>query len=144
MDKNIYKREQYIDFNKTMLVLIGCLIFLPVIVYIIRLFIPNMVRCPYYELTLDPCPFCGITTDIRNMLKGNIFAYKYNILSVPLILTAIIEFTSRIYFVKVGIPKFDNCKLSKVIKYDIIIHVIGLIVILLYCILFFTLGLSRF
>ena len=138
-----YRIRSYKEFNITIVVLSFMMIFLPVIVYFIRLIFPNMVRCLYYEITSKPCPFCGFTTDLRNMLKGKIFVYKYNILSVPLVVIAIIEIISRIMLFKSKIWE-SELKVNSIIKSDILIHITLFIIVLVYIIFYFKLDLRRF
>ena len=66
------EHERYNEFNLVILIVGFIVIFLPIIVYLIRLIVPNIITCLYYEFTSNPCPFCGVTSDIRNILKGNI------------------------------------------------------------------------
>lgn len=135
-----YKYYKYRSFNKTIIILAISMIFLPVITYLIRLIFPNLIRCIYYEITYKPCPFCGFTTDIRNILKGHIWAYKYNLLSVPFLLGAIIEIILRIKLLQSNIKD----KINKIIKIDLFIHITMFLLLLVYIGAFFKFNLARF
>lgn len=140
IEKRAYKLNQYRNFNRIAIILGVFMIFLPVITYLIRLIFPNIIRCLYYEITLKPCPFCGFTTDIRNIIRGDIFAYKYNWLSIPFLFGGIIEIIFRIKMLRME----NSIKINNIIRLDMIIHTLLFILILIYIILFFLLDLRRF
>ncbi|GAB6168099.1 hypothetical protein JCM1393_05590 [Clostridium carnis] len=136
--------ERYNELNMIIIILSGMIIFLPIIIYLIRLIFPNIWRCPYYELTHNPCPFCGITTDIRNILKGNIFEYKYNLISIPIIFLSIMEIFIRIKLI-CGKNKLKSIKYRReIFKFDFIYHGIIIISIFIYVLAFFIFDLRRF
>lgn len=135
-------QEKYKSFNITIILLTLLFILVPFLAFITKSIIPNtydLLRCPYYKLTGNPCPFCGITTDFKNFLFGNLFVYKYNILSVPLFLSGIFELFFRMTLIKHS--NKTNCKL---IHKDILLHSILLSILTLYIVLFFSLNLARF
>lgn len=137
-----YKR--YNEFN---LIIIGVsliVIFLPLIVYLVRLIWPNVIRCPYYELTSNPCPFCGVTSDIRNILKGKLFEDKYNIISIPILIIALLEFVGRVTLFR-NKSKVESIDFRmNIVKVDFIYHGIIFILILIYILSFFIFDLRRF
>lgn len=143
MKKTIeYKR--YNEFNLIMVILTCMVIFLPIIVYLVRLISPNIIRCPYYEFTSNPCPFCGITSDIRNMIKGDLFADKYNLISIPIVIGSIIEFIARVTLI-CNKNKLKDIELRRnIFKVDFIYHVIIFVLILIYMRLFFIFDLRQF
>ena len=53
----------------------------------IALFISPKISCPFKKIFNIPCPFCGMTRSIYQLLKLNIIkSIKYNILTLPLAL----------------------------------------------------------
>lgn len=140
---NQYRIKSYRQFNIVAVILAFMLIFLPVIIYFLRLIYPNYVKCVYYEITARPCPFCGFTSDLRNMLKGDIFHYKYNILSVPLVIGAIVEIICRIKILRSRIWQ-NKTRIKRIINSDILIHSILFVAVLVYIVLYFKLDLRRF
>lgn len=137
------KKVNYKNFNKTILFICLGMFFLPVIISISKKISPetyDSFRCFYYSATGKPCAFCGITTDFKSILKGDIFAYKYNLASVPLMIIFIGEIIFRGFILK----KIEEIKLKRVVIYDITIHAIIIISLVSYMILFFKLGLARF
>jgi len=137
-----YKR--YNEFNLIIFAIACGVIFLPCIVYLVRLIAPNIIRCPYYEFTNDPCPFCGITSDIRNILKGRLFEFKYNIISIPVLIIAVLEFIGRVYLLR-NKSKIRGIDLRvNIFKVDFIYHGSIFILILIYILSFFIFDLKRF
>lgn len=137
-----YKR--YNEFNLVIVILASFVVVLPIIVYLVRLIFPNMIRCPYYEFTSKPCPFCGVTTDIRNIIKGKLFAYKYNLISVPILAISILEFGARLYLL-CNKNKLNNIDLRiRIFKLDFIYHMNIFVIILIYIVAFFIFDMRRF
>lgn len=142
--RKVIEFKRYNEFNLIMIILVCMVIFLPIIVYLVRFILPNTIRCPYYEFTSNPCPFCGITSDIRNMLKGNLFIAKYNIISMPIVIGSIIEFIARVTLI-CNKNKLKNIELRGIIfKVDFIYHVIIFVLILIYMGSFFIFDLRQF
>lgn len=135
-------QEKYKNFNITIILLTLLFILIPFLTFITKSLIPNsydLLRCPYYKLTGNPCPFCGITTDFKNFLLGKLFVHKYNIMSTPLFFYGIFELFFRMVLIK------HSDKINyKLIYKDILIHSIVLLVLILYIILFFLFNLARF
>lgn len=140
IEKREYKLNQYRNFNRIAIILGVFMIFLPVITYLIRLIFPNIIRCLYYEITLKPCPFCGFTTDLRNIIREYIFAYKYNWISLLFLLGAIIEVGFRINILQID----NNIKMGKIEIINTIAHMLLFAFILIYIISFFIFDLRRF
>jgi hypothetical protein len=141
MSFNKIQKNSLKNFNVSILCVCIFFILLPIISYFIKLTIPdiyNYLRCPYYKLTNQPCPFCGITTDFNNILHLNIFAYKYNLISIPLFILGILELLFRIIAIK------NKSKIKPIVIYtDIIVHFILFIMLITYIVLFFKLNLAR-
>lgn len=136
---------RYVEFNNVIVGLAFVVIFLPIIMYFVKKIMPNGASCTFYELTYRPCPFCGVTTDIRNILKGNFFAYKYNILSVPFLMGSVAEVLGRFKLNKYIKRNIDNKKLiKKISKHDFILHIIIFSLIIIYAAAFFIFDLRRF
>lgn len=137
-----YKR--YNEFNVVIIIIGFIFIFLPIIVYLVRLILPNAIRCPYYEFTSNPCPFCGVTSDIRNILRGNIFAYKYNIISIPLLIISVLEVIGRMLLMCNKINLKDINLRRTIFKIDFKYHGIIFMIIIIYILAFFIFDLRRF
>lgn len=134
--------SNYKNINKTLLLLSISIFIFPFFIYIFKTSLPNLyslLRCRYYSTTGNPCPFCGITTDIKNILTGNIFCYKYNLLSIPLLIFTILELCLRTILIK-----FSNRITKNIILLDIFYHLTIIIALFIYFILFFKLNLARF
>ena len=57
----------------------------------ILFFIINIRICPFYYLFKIPCPGCGLTRGLINIMKLDfITAMQYNILSIPLVILILI------------------------------------------------------
>lgn len=135
--------NNYKNFNKTVLALCIAFIFIPVVSFFMKKYfydIYAIIKCPYYFKTGDLCPFCGITTDLKNILIGNVLHNKYNILSIPIIITLILEIQFRILLIKNNI----NIKSNKIFLIDLIVHSILILLLIIYIILFFYFNLARF
>lgn len=142
--RKVIEFKRYNDFNLIIIILTCMVIFLPIIVYLVRLIAPNIIRCPYYEFTSNPCPFCGITSDIRNMIKGDLFADKYNLISIYVVIGSIIEFIARVTLI-CNKTKLKDIKLrGNIFKVDFIYHVIIFVLILSYMGSFFIFDLRQF
>jgi len=96
-------------------------------------------QCPYLRITGKPCPFCGITRDIKSIMcfiasLGNDNIYLLNKISLPLLLTIFIEVIIRFFI----LIKLSNIKVPySLIIVDIIIHSFLLITLFMYIIIFF-------
>lgn len=134
----IYKKieKNYIYINITLLLLSIYVIFFPMISEIIQKIIPQFGKCPYLMITGKNCPLCGGTRYIKNLPEAlNDITYLLNPFGI-IIIAVIIE----IIFRSINIIKCKNTKqksLEKTIKFDIILHSIEIIGLILYEILFF-------
>lgn len=135
--------KEYNIFNKTMITLVLFMIFLPFISRFVNKIFPITYGCISYRFLGKTCPLCGFTRDIKNIISGNIFAYKLNLLSVPAVIAGIFEIGWRVKIIKskkkLGNGKFRN----KVIKFDVAYHIVICFLFILYGILFYVLDLSR-
>lgn len=123
-------KKEYINFNKCVLLLGVLLILLPIIVYVVRLVIPWFLTCIHYDLTNEPCPFCGITTDLKNILLLR-FSKVSNPLTIPILAIGTIEMVLRgVYIKKSGKIK----SLSKIMIIDGFIHIVLIILLMIYVI----------
>ncbi len=136
--KTIYKKieKNYIYINITFLILSIYVIFFPIISEAIQKIIPQFGRCPYLMLTGKNCPLCGGTRYIKNLPEAlNDITYLFNPFGI-----IIIAVMFEIIFRSINIIKCKNTKqksLEKTIKFDIILHSIEIIGLILYEILFF-------
>jgi|BioPla2DNA2_1021312.scaffolds.fasta_scaffold109616_2 hypothetical protein len=71
---------------------------LPLISPFMSKLFPNFWTCSYRAITNEPCPFCGVTTDLGNLNKGtgeelsnNISTYVHILLIVEIILRVIVS-----------------------------------------------------
>ena len=134
----IYKKieKNYIYINITLLLLSIYVIFFPMISEIIQKIIPQFGKCPYLMITGKNCPLCGGTRYIKNLPEAlNDITYLLNPFGI-IIIAVMIE----IIFRSINIIKCKNTKqksLEKTIKFDIILHSIEIIGLILYEILFF-------
>ncbi len=136
--KTIYKKieKNYIYINITFLILSIYVIFFPIISETIQKIIPQFGKCPYLMLTGKNCPLCGGTRYIKNLPEAvNDITYLAN--SFGIIIIAVMF---EMIFRSINIIKCKNTKqksLEKTIKFDIILHSIEIIGLILYEILFF-------
>lgn len=132
--KKIYKiiKENYIYINITFLILAIYVIFFPIIAKQIQKIIPQFGICPYLFITGKPCPLCGGTRYIENLYKVfNDITYLLH----PFGLMIIMIFMEIIFrTINIVLKK----KSDKIIKFDVIIHIIEAIAFFMYEILFFA------
>ena len=141
--RGVFLNNNYKNFNKTILVLCVSFVLIPTLAFFMKKYfydIYAVIKCPYYFKTGAPCPFCGITTDLKNMLLGNIQCTRYNLLSIPIMITLILEVLFRIVLIKNNI----DIKSNKIFLIDLIVHSVLIILLIIYVILFFYLNLARF
>lgn len=135
--------KQYNDFNKIMIILVLAMIFLPFISRFVNKIFPVTYGCMSYRFLGKSCPLCGFTRDMKNIISGNFFAYKLNLISVPAVILGIFEIGWRIKLL-ISQQKLKNIKFRNiVIKFDVIYHIGGCFLFILYGILFYILDLSR-
>ena len=126
--KNVIKIEKfvkknYIYINVTFFLLAIYIILFPLISKILEIINPNFIKCPYLTYTGKPCPLCGGTRYIQG-LYHNIFNIKYYFHPFGIMMLFIIfEVILRLY----NIITIKKEKSGKIIKIDIIIHIIAII-----------------
>ena len=126
-------KKNYIAINIVFLILACYVILFPIIIIPIRSVAPEFLECPYLKMTGNPCPLCGGTRYIQN-IPSNLLNIKYFLHPFgAMILFIIFELIFRIINL---IKKYNGLKL---IKFDIIIHIIAIILFFAYEILFFIL-----
>jgi len=119
-------------------------VLLPLVMGAISDVIPGAGECLSYKYFGEPCPLCGFTRDVDNIISGDLFEYKLNLLSTPAVILSILEVAARITML-VKRERLENDKLrNKVIKVDIIYHIAMAVAFIIYGILFYTFHLARF
>lgn len=66
-------RQIYLIFNITIL---GWIVFFavqPFLSPVVSNLFPGLWECSYFRLTGRPCPFCGISRDLRGIINGQVF-----------------------------------------------------------------------
>lgn len=141
------KREEIIKeyniFNVILITLVIAMIFLPFISRFVNKVFPITYGCLSYRILGETCPLCGFTRDIKNIITGNIFAPKLNLLSVPAALLGISEIFFRVKILLSKKRLVDNKFRNKIIKFDVIYHVLMFFSFIIYGVLFYALDLSR-
>lgn len=126
-------KKNYIYINVTFLLLVIYIILFPIIETPIKQIIPNFNECIYLKSTGKPCPLCGGTRYIKNLPNAfTDITYLFHPFGIMMIIL-FIEFIYRIYCI---ITRKQE-RTSKVIKIDLIIHVLILISFILYEVIFF-------
>lgn len=125
-------KKNYIYVNVTFLCLTIYIILFPIIAIPIKTIFPQFNECTYLRTTGKPCPLCGGTRYIQNLPK--IFKditylfYPFGII----MLFILCESIYRIY----NIITRKKEKTEKQIKIDIFIHLLAIILLSVYEILF--------
>lgn len=139
--KNVIK--EYSIFNFIIVVLALCVILLPILTSLIGVIIPGAGECLTYKYFGRHCPLCGFTRDVKNIISGNLFAYKLNLISTPAVILSILEVVARISMLVKREKLNDNNFRVKVIKVDVIYHIIMAITFIIYGIMFYAFQLDR-
>jgi hypothetical protein len=105
--------------------------------------IPGAGECLTYKYLGTRCPLCGFTRDVKNIISGNLFAYKLNLISTPAVILSILEVVARISMLVKREKLNDNKFRVKVIKVDVIYHIIMAITFIIYGIMFYAFQLDR-
>ncbi|PIE51521.1 hypothetical protein CSA37_10965 [Candidatus Fermentibacteria bacterium] len=113
---------------ETNLVILGFLLWVmvfPVISPFMEELMPEIWQCSYRSLTGNPCPFCGLTGDMRKYISGVEFEPECPLF--PLLFTALIaEIPVRLFFTVLSLKN----RSKKLVLWDIALHSAGLA---LYC-----------
>lgn len=135
--------KEYSIFNLIILLLALGVILLPILISLIGQIIPGAGECLSYKYLGEACPLCGFTRDVKNIISGNLFAYKLNLISTPAVILSILEVSARITML-LKRERLENDKfMSKVKKCDIRYHIIIAIAFITYGIMFYTFSLAR-
>lgn len=123
--KNNYKTINIIILCICILVLL-----LPEVLSILEKISPVLTKCPYLELTGEPCPLCGGTRFIKNIKNYfNDISHFFNLFGI-IITIIIFEIIFRV--INIFKKKYSN----KLIKIDIAFHILIYIVYVIYGIWF--------
>lgn len=114
----------------TILLLFLYLLSLPLISPFMSRILPDIWQCAYHAGTGKPCPFCGITRDISNLLMGNTENADRNLLSIYCLFLIFFEISFR--SIILIFKKFKNVYL---IYSDIVIHIIMYSVLTVYAVI---------
>lgn len=127
-----YIKKNYKILNILFLLLSMYVILFPIISIPIKQIFPQFGQCTYLRVTGEPCPLCGGTRYIQNIPQ--VFKSPSYLLHPfgAIVLFVIFEIIFRIYNL---IKNKNNMKL---IKLDIVIHIIATIMFFLYEITYFT------
>ncbi len=133
MDKIInFIKKNYIYVNITFLLLTIYIILFPIISIPIKTIFPQFNECTYLRITGKPCPLCGGTRYIQNLPKVfTDITYLYHPFGI-IIIFIFVESIYRIY----NILTRKKEKTEQYIEIDIFMHLLGLICLSLYEIIF--------
>ena len=127
-----FVKKNYIYVNITFLLFSIYIILFPVIQIPIKAILPEFNECTYLRTTGKPCPLCGGTRYIQNLPKVfEDITYLFHPFGI-IIICIFLEIIYRIYNLKTRKKE----KTEKYIKIDITIHLIELIALALYEIVF--------
>lgn len=127
-----FVKKNYIYVNITFLLFSIYIILFPVIQIPIKAILPEFNECTYLRITGKPCPLCGGTRYIQNLPKVfEDITYLFHPFGI-IIICIFLEIIYRIYNLKTKKQE----KTEKYIKIDITIHLIELIALALYEIVF--------
>ena len=135
--------KEYNIFNLIIIILALCVVLLPIVMGAISKVIPGAGECLSYKYFRESCPLCGFTRDVENIISGNLFAYKFNLISTPAVILSILEVVARVTMVITRERLEDDKLRAKVIKVDIIYHIIMAMAFIIYGIMFYTFHLAR-
>lgn len=126
-----YIKKNYKVLNIIFLLLSMYVILFPIISIPIKNIFPEFGQCTYLRITGEPCPLCGGTRYIQNLPQVfQDITYLFHPFGV-IVLFVIFEFVFRIYNL---IKKKNDFKL---IKIDIVIHIIAIALFFTYEITYF-------
>lgn len=123
-------KSNYKTINITILCICIFILLLPEVLSILEKISPVLTKCPYLILTGKPCPLCGGTRFIKNIKNSfNNLSYFLNFFGIVIILL-LFEIIFRI--INILKKEYSN----KLIKIDIIIHILVFVVYIIYGIWF--------
>ncbi len=129
-------KKNYIYVNITFILISIYIILFPIIQIPIKTIFPRFNECTYLRTTGKPCPLCGGTRYIQNLPKVfDDITYLFSPFGIIMI-CIFLEIIYRIY----NLTKRKKEKTEKYIKIDITIHLIELIALALYEIIFLING----
>ena len=129
-------KKNYIYVNITFILISIYIILFPIIQIPIKAIFPIFNECTYLRTTGKPCPLCGGTRYIQNLPKVfDDITYLFSPFGIIMI-CIFLEIIYRIY----NLTKRKKEKTEKYIKIDITIHLIELIALALYEIIFLING----
>lgn len=128
----IYKgdilRKIYTIINIVVIFFVIYLALLPIISESIYKIVPNIWTCQYVRFTGNNCPFCGITSDFKNLKSPSNPLTHF----IAFLLIAELVLRSILVFIDIKRPI-----IKKIIISDFIVHFILVFLITAYCINFF-------
>lgn len=129
-------KKNYIYVNITFILISIYIILFPIIQIPIKTIFPRFNECTYLRVTGKPCPLCGGTRYIQNLPKVfDDITYLFSPFGIIMI-CIFLEIIYRIY----NLTTRKKEKTEKYIKIDITIHLIELIALALYEIVFLING----
>ena len=129
-------KKNYIYVNITFILISIYIILFPIIQIPIKAIFPKFNECTYLRVTGRPCPLCGGTRYIQNLPKVfDDITYLFNPFGIIMI-CIFLEIIYRIY----NLTTRKKEKTEKYIKIDITMHLIELITLALYEIIFLING----
>ena len=144
MKKQNYMIKEYNTFNIIMIILAISMFLLPFISKIINKLITFTYGCISYRYLGKSCPLCGFTRDMRNIIQGDVFSKKCNLLSMPAVVLGIFELIFRVKLL-IGEKNFlkDKEYMKKIMKADFIYHGTVVLLFIIYVICFYKFNLAR-
>lgn len=131
-----FVKKNYIYVNITFLFLSIYIILFPIIAIPVKAIFPQFNECTYLRVTGNPCPLCGGTRYIQNLPK--VFSDITYLLHPfgAVIIFVIFEIVYRIF----NIITRKKVKTDRWIRIDIFIHLMAIISLSLYEIIYLILG----
>lgn len=127
--------QSYRNINRTLSFIMIYGLILPLIHRSLLKIVPCLFpECLSISLFRRPCPLCGLTRGIGELMRGNLTeACAYNILSLPATVLLLMELTYRVY---ASFAKFNSRNLNQAARLDVRLHLIMFAVYLVYSITF--------
>ena len=122
-------KKNYKIINWVILLVVVYILILPFLSPICSKLFPNLWTCAYLKYTGKYCPFCGLTRDINSVMN-----FKFDFINSRAIIMIGFVLFNVFFRIFALIKKIEN---KKIIIFDISIHTVFLIYILIYIIDFF-------